>query len=260
MSSIAQLAARIRHRAKVFVGERPYLYRAIYGMRSGYRDRMVDSATDVCIEGYPRSANSFAVGALESVQDRSVRIAHHNHVPAPVLHAVELGVPVVVLIREPVEAIVSSRALELQIGAVEGRTPPHVPYDARLEAWISFYDHVCSVLDEVVAAPFEVVISDFGQVVDALNRRFDTSFKRFEHTPEAVKSLRETRGYHALPSSQRDALKTQAREVFDIEVGMHHRLVRRARNLRVRILEHAEEAHRYALGPVLERVRKPTAA
>jgi len=235
------LKTNLRHRAKTFLGRHPRLYRWVFQNRDGYSNRMVTDATDLCIEGFPRSANSFAVGAFEQAQSQPVQIAHHNHVPAPLLDACRRGLPTMVLIRDPVEAVISNRGLQLQIGAVEDKPMPmHVSFETQLKAWHSFYDTVWPKRDQVVIAPFETVTDDFGPIIDQVNTRFGTEFDRFDHTDANVDAIRSTRGYHALPSGQRTTLKQQARDRFANEVGTDHPLVDQTRTLYTQYIDHAK--------------------
>lgn len=225
-----QAGAALRHRAKHWLGRRPRLYHWTYRLRDGFADRLVTDTTDLCIEGFPRSANSFAVGAFEHAQSTPLSIAHHNHVPAPILNATRRGLPAIVLVRDPVDTVISNRGLQLQIAAREGTEgPPHVPYDRQLRTWTAWYERLAPVHDRAVVAPFEVVTDDFGRVVDAVNARFGTDFARFDHTEENVAAIRTSYGYHALPTDERDRLKTQARERFVSAVGANHPLVQEAR-------------------------------
>lgn len=169
---------------------------------------------------------------FEHAQDRPYTIAHHNHVPGPVRNAVRPGLPTIVLIRDPVDAVISHRALRLQIGATEGEDMPDlIPYELRLRAWQGFYRRIGQVRDEIVVAPFEVVITGFGQVIDALNKRFCTSFARFEHSVENVNIIRGSHGYHALPMDERERLKRQARTRFEEGLGEGHPEVNEALSL-----------------------------
>jgi hypothetical protein len=116
--------------------------------------------------------------------------------------------PTLVLIRDPVEALISNRGLQLQIGAVEDKPMPmHVPFEMHFQGWLSFYRTVERVKDQVVIAPFEDVIDDPGPIIDRVNARFGTEFDRFEHTEDNVEAIRSSRECHALPSEQRRALK-----------------------------------------------------
>lgn len=240
MSLVRRVGAKWRYRAKHWLGRRPRLYHWTYRLRDAYADRLVTADTDICIEGFPRSANSFAVGAFEHAQDEELSIAHHNHLPAPILNAVRRGLPTVVLIRDPVDAVISLRGLQLQIGAIEGKEMPmHVLYTDRLWAWRSFYETVWPLREQVVIAPFKAVIEDFGRVIAAVNARFETDFDVFEHTEAHVSAVRDRRGRHALPSKQRDALKKQARDHFAREVGTEHVLAQATRKIHDQFCDHA---------------------
>jgi hypothetical protein len=231
-----RFTTQLRYRSKQFIGRHPWLYRAIFRNRSGFEDLLVDEETDICIEGFPRSANSFAVAAFRHAQDEPVGIAHHNHVPAPVLTAVRRGIPTIVLIRDPVEAVMLFRGLLLQIAAANGEENAfHISYALRLKAWISFYETIKPVADRIVIDPFEEVIDDFGGVIDRVNKRFGTAFARFHHTSATVDEVRGSHGYHALPSPQRDMLKQEARHAFEREIGDNHPTAQRAHRLFISI-------------------------
>jgi hypothetical protein len=221
--------ALARHWAKVVLGRSPSLYYPLFRHRRGYRSLLVTDETDICIEGFPRSANSFAVGAFESVNP-DAEIAHHGHVPAQIIRACQLGLPTIVLIRDPLEAVISLYALQLQNKAHSGSDSwlLNVSFKHQLLSWLSFYERVGAVHADLVLAPFETVVTDFGQVIDFVNRRYGTDFAVFQHTDVNVDEIRTRRGYHALPSERRDRLKQQARRRFERELGGNHDLVQRA--------------------------------
>lgn len=228
---LRKVGAILRHEAARVTGRHPLLYDLFYRWRPSHRERVVDGDTDVCIEGYARSANSFAVGAFRRAQPEPVDVAHHSHRPAPVLQAVRRGVPAVVLIRDPVDAVISRRALTLQNHArseEDGRPPTTIPYVGLLREWIDFYETLEPVRDRVVVAPFEVVTRDFGSVIEEVNERFGTDFTPFGHEPEEARAIGRDRGYHALPSEERDRLKERARRELLREMGETDALVRRA--------------------------------
>ena len=68
--------------------------------------RLADRSSELCIEGYPSSGNTFAELTVGEVWP-GLRIATHRHCIAAVKRALGLGVPTVVLIREPYGAISS---------------------------------------------------------------------------------------------------------------------------------------------------------
>lgn len=130
------------------------------------------------IEGYPRSANTFAVAAFSFAQGRPVKIARHLHAPAHVIAGVKKGIPTLVLIRQPEQAVLS-----LLVRA------PHITPKQALKDYIRFYRSILSYRKGYVLATFEEVTRDFGQVIQRINARFGTNFKVFKHTDENIKKV-----------------------------------------------------------------------
>jgi len=62
---------------------------------------------DLALEGYPRSGNTYTRRMLESSQRPGLRIRSHMHVPPFVLAAIRKGKPTALLVRNPVDTIVS---------------------------------------------------------------------------------------------------------------------------------------------------------
>ena len=61
---------------------------------------------DICIEAYPSSANTFLFGLLIN-SSPNLKIAHHTHAIASVKRAKRYRIPVVIIIRDPLDAISS---------------------------------------------------------------------------------------------------------------------------------------------------------
>jgi len=208
----------LRHRAKTFVGARPWLFFPIFRRRSAFDDLLVTQATDLCIEGFPRSGNSFAVGAVEYAQSKPIQIAHHTHVPANAMRACEYGRPTLVLIRDPYDAVVSAVGLNKHVQVKEkGVAAPVqlISFRDHLWAWNTFYQSLTPYRERFLVVPLGAVVEDMGSVIDRVNDRFETDFDPFDHTSEAVAQVHAGRGYHAGPSEQRDALKANIRTDFD---------------------------------------------
>ena len=216
--ALARWLRRWRFRLKTFLGTRPALYFAVYRLRSGHDRLLVDAETDLCVEGFPRSANSFTVSAITAAQSGPINTAHHTHVAANAMRACQLGVPTLILIRDPKDAVISLTALGYQTRDTspdEAAGAPPIPFLLQVEAWIAFYEALEVYRGQYVTAPFEAVIQDVGPVVRRINARFGTDFVPFEHTDENVAALHEQRGYHAGPSEQRAAIKNAVRTAFE---------------------------------------------
>lgn len=210
----------LRRRAKTFIGARPRLFFPLFRLRPAFDDLLVTESTDLCIEGFPRSANSFAVGAVRHAQPGPVQIAHHTHVPANAMRACEWDIPTVVLIRSPQDAMVSRIALVRELRGDEPQTDgsaPPVLFHHWVHAWRTFYRALAPYRerDNLVVAPFQDVIADMGQVIERVNTHFGTDFVPFDHTEDAVASVHTERGSHAGPTDRRDRLKTETRAAFE---------------------------------------------
>jgi hypothetical protein len=136
-----------------------------------YRDLLISADTQVVIEGYPRSGNTFAVAAVQFAQERPLRIARHTHSPAQVIEAVHRGLPTLVLVREPRDAGVSLVIRE-----------PDVSLEFAFRRYLRFHNRIRPHVAGFVVATFNEVVSDFGPVVVRLNQRFGLTLTPFQHT------------------------------------------------------------------------------
>lgn len=167
-----------RHKLRSFIEIYPTIYLLLCRVRPKTRPITVSEDTELVIEGYPRSANTFAVAAFTFAQGRSVKIARHLHAPAQVIAAVKKGIPTIVLIRRPRDAVLSVLV-----------RAPHISVKQALKDYILFYRTILPFKDRYVVGRFEEVASDFGRIVCQLNARFGTNFKPFEHTKENLEKV-----------------------------------------------------------------------
>jgi hypothetical protein len=154
----------------------PGLYVRVARLRHG--DRVLGPDTDLVIEGFPRSANTFAVTAFQLAQTRPVHVAHHLHSSGHVIAASSRGVPTLLIVRTPRDAVVSSvlRKPALDLAAVARR-------------YATFHEPLTPLVGRIEVAGFEQVTSSFGAVIDRLNRRYGTGFEPFDDSPEATAAV-----------------------------------------------------------------------
>jgi len=180
------MCSELRHRkfsefrfgVRAALGQRPWLYFALQHVRPSRRHLLVARDTEIVIEGYPRSANTFAVAAFLLAQGRPVKIAHHLHVPAQVIQAVRWGIPTIVVIRDPQDAVLSFLVRE-----------PYLSARRALQDYITFYLTISHYRNGFVIALFDEVINNFGRVIVRVNERFGTIFEPFEHTDENIRKV-----------------------------------------------------------------------
>jgi len=199
-----------------FLGRYPSIFYPLYGMRSRMRKNLVSANTEIVIEGFPRSANTYAVTAFERAQTKQVIIGHHVHAPAPVIRAIQWGIPTLVLIRQPAEAV-ASLAVYM----------PHIPIAQALRAYTSFYKTVFPMRAGFVTATFEMVTARFREVVLRINERFDKDFgvpRLGSDEEENVFQVIDRKNQHAnhglncrtsRPSAQREQSRLQALRLIE---------------------------------------------
>jgi hypothetical protein len=147
---------------------------------------LVDAGTDILIESFPRSASSFAVAAFRIAQEpRSVRVAYQVHAPGHVIAAARMGVPALVLVRRPMDAVVSNLIRHPQRGV-----------SGLLHGYLRFYEPLLPQREGFVVGAFRDVIDGaFGSVIRRVNERFGTRFGEFEATTSNVeRCVREIEG------------------------------------------------------------------
>ncbi len=172
------VAFRLEKWIQTHAGRHPAVYFSLYHWwRPDLARSIVTPDTQLVIEGFPRSGNSFARRAFVSAQDESfdtTRIAHHLHVPAQVVRAAQLQIPTLVLIRRPRDAVRSFAIWD------------PISVEQALRYYLSFYETVEEFRDAYVLGPFEEITEDFGRVIKRVNDKFGTTFSLFRHDEENV--------------------------------------------------------------------------
>jgi hypothetical protein len=139
---------------------------------------VIDRSTELVIEAFPRSANTFATVAFQISQPEPVRVAHHLHAPAQIIAAVRRDIPALVPVRHPRDAAIS-----------QAIRSPGVSLERTLAAYEHFHTKLLPYRTGILVAKFEDVTRDFGSVTQAVNQQFGTRFSLFSHDPERVEQV-----------------------------------------------------------------------
>lgn len=153
----------LRYSARNWIGSHPFSF-PLLGTWPEFKNSIIRRETDICIEGPPRSANSFAV-SLFNIWNPGLKIAHHIHVPMQVVYAAKRGIPCIVLLREPLEVFASLMIIDSRLSA-----------NTVITSYINFYRRISDQKDRVVVATFEDVIHDFQKVVRSVNAKYGRAF------------------------------------------------------------------------------------
>jgi hypothetical protein len=234
-SELGLLPSRARREARTILGRWPWAARRF---RTG---EFPTGATEICIEGFLRSGNTFAVIAFQRAQPRVVSIAHHVHAAGAVIAAARMGTPTLVLIRPPEESVLSYviRWPSLTIGQA-------------LRGYRRFYGPLVAYRERFVVGRFEEVTSDLGAVVRRVNDRFATDFVPYEPTRENERAVHEeldrwdanTTRHEGGPAELGRGRPTEEKEARKGPL----RAVYRSRS-HTRAIAHAEGLYRTMAGP-----------
>lgn len=148
----------VAERARAALERLPGPYLRIAHLRTPQRDALADT-TDVLIEGFPRSGNSFLVSWMGRANP-DLDIASHMHSVAHIRAALQYDVPVVVVIRPPEAALASLAVFN-----------PHVALDTQIQRYRRFHEGVAALADDVLISPFPVTTAQPQAVVQALEGR-----------------------------------------------------------------------------------------
>lgn len=173
---------------------------------------MVGRDSDVCIDGFPRSGNTFAFHAFKQWNPEA-EVAHHVHATQQILRALRFGVPCVLLVRDPLDTISSLIIFN------EGE----LSHSLATRSYVDFHRRVATVRDRVAVCDFAEVTAEPSTMVQRLNAAAGTSFHSEPMGPEARQELLATiERYHrhrnrrtvtfSVPSPGKEELKPEVRQ------------------------------------------------
>jgi hypothetical protein len=132
-----------------------------------------EGKTDIVIDGYPRSSNTFAFFAFQLAQNKECQVAHHLHASSQFIIAARQNIPNLLVIRNPEDAIISFLIYS-----------PRLSFHEVLLGYCYFHEPLIKFVDQIVVGTFEEVTTDFGQIIDKVNHRWGRHFELFEHSQE----------------------------------------------------------------------------
>lgn len=145
------------------LGHLPISALLVQRMKSRYPD-FTRSETQVCIEGFPRSGNTFLYTAFHR-WNRAAAVSHHTHLSSSVVEAVKKRIPTIVLIRHPEDAVASAIAWDGLLSV-----------NFALLSYIIFYTVLWKYRHSFVVVEFGQAIDRTGDCIQALNMQFGSQF------------------------------------------------------------------------------------
>jgi hypothetical protein len=125
---------------------------------------LIDKSTDLVIEGFPRSGSTYLVSSL-ALANPDLHIASHLHSVAHIYSAIRKSIPVVMVLREPLEAVASEYLNK------QGRNDP-MGLPKLLYRYTHFYSQALRYDKDMVISPFETTTRHPQLVARVLRDRF----------------------------------------------------------------------------------------
>lgn len=161
----------------------PRIFLWLLKLKSGNNShQVVTKTTSILLEGFGGSANSYLYKVFEFVSSskEKLQLAGHTHHSAQVIQAVQWKIPVVVVIRKPMDAVCSLCARESMCDVMSSmddkRLERHIHH--LLQEYVFFYKSISHLRENIVVSDFDEVINNVNNVIAKVNEKFD---KRFEY-------------------------------------------------------------------------------
>ena len=129
-------------------------------------ESFVSASYPLVVDGFPGSANSYATKVLRNYFPEGTRFGNHFHSPAETLRCLELGVPVLLTLRHPEQAVVSFV-----------RRWDYVEMKSALRYYQWFYEALYGSFDKMVVSDFSYTIEHMDGIVERLREDFGVALE-----------------------------------------------------------------------------------
>ena len=163
-----------RWRTRNRIARHPSMFLRTAGFSDAQADEwLIGRHKALCIDGFPRSATTFAVAAFQLAQPQPIQVAHHSHAPAQLIAAARWRIPSLVTIRAPEQSVLSTAVYF-----------PYLTVATALRSYIEFYEAIRPYREAFVVGEFGDITSRLDQVVRRVNARFGCDFSEYRNGPE----------------------------------------------------------------------------
>lgn len=186
-----------RGSARRWILATPGLSHLYYAIDPVARTMRLRRDTEIMIDGFPRSANTFAVESFLAANPGH-SVAHHLHDRHRVRRAIARGIPVVLIVRNP-DGCVNSF---LNAGFEPSKA------DYLYGEYTTFYRDLLDRLSDVTIAEFSEITTSWPDVIRRFNKRFATTYTAMANSDdEIMKRVEDFGKSHAFGQATFDAEK-----------------------------------------------------
>lgn len=158
--------------------------------------------TDLVIEGFQRSGNTYCWFLVKEIVQKRAKIAHHTHSVSSLKLAKRFKLPTIVIIRAPLDSLVS--ATIYRTGGINSKhIHRHVKY--MIDDYYSFYNFLRQDLgrDNLLIYDFQALIKEPDSFCRVLHKKFekDIQFRNLDNIDVSDVQLKHS-NYEAKKQSQ----------------------------------------------------------
>jgi len=140
--------------------------------------KIATSDVDICIEGYPRSGNTYFVSTFLG-WNRGLTGSHHTHLAGSAKYVLKRDIPTVILIRRPEDAVSSVLVWDGLLSTT-----------IALASYIHFYQTLWKYREKFLVLLFEYVTKRPDICVQNINQRFNRRFSSMAFSTELDEEIR----------------------------------------------------------------------
>ncbi len=135
---------KIKSKIRQIIRSEPNIYKIFLYFKNGYTYKLPNKNTDIHLTGYQRSGNTFATKIIENIFSEYTFVTHFHSISS-IKSAFNYDVPVIVLIRNPVDSVLSSVVKRIDGRDENLRTA--ITYD--LDEYYQYYSYVLKHHDKI---------------------------------------------------------------------------------------------------------------
>ena len=134
------------------------------------KEILINNDTEYLIEGFPRSGNSFLLFYLKQLS-KGVSIASHTHHPAHVIKAINEKKKIIIVIRNPIDAIISMYLFFNK----------KIKFNLLIDEYIKFYKSIQKYKKKFIIIEFKKIISNPKKVINIINSKNNSIKFKYKH-------------------------------------------------------------------------------
>tara|TARA_B100000427_G_C15376491_1_gene536838 strand:- start:160 stop:813 length:654 start_codon:yes stop_codon:yes gene_type:complete len=187
-----------------------------------YKDAFPSKNTNICIAAYPRSGSDFSKQLTKNYFP-GIKISSHFHKAGAFKYSIRIGVPVIGLIRDPIECV-SSAMVKYRTERSLDFFPKYPMYE-----YLTFHKEMLKQAQKISIINFDDLIEDPLIYITKLERLLSTNSERNLEINEVIEivsnklnnaklACNQSTGLMKGPSKSKEDLKRQAKKILNQSV------------------------------------------